>query len=228
MTRVRAVWIGLMVLTVAACSGGGSADPTVAPSTAAATTSTTSTTAPASPSSTTSVTTTVPPTTVAPTTSPTTSPPTTVPVDPTDAVIADFLAAWEGINEAKLNPQDQALVDAAASRLSGVLLPSFLERIDQFRANNWRSLTDDGAPASATIVEGSVIIVDETATLAFCDLDSNVLVEVGALPDGGDAVVDESIVARLSDATLRLEGDRWLLVSSNTTEEFPGSTTCGG
>ena len=225
MTRSRAVWIGLMALTVAACSGGGSADPTVAPSTAAATTST-STTAPASPSSTTSVTTTVPPPTVAPTTSPTTSPPTTTQVDPTDAVIADFLAAWQAFNAFTLDPTDDLLADAVKATFAGEALDRFDETVAFYRDNNYRAVEDPDLPASVTVLEDTVVVVDEFATFTVCDLDSNTLVEVGSLPDGGDAVINEAVVARLSDVSLRLDDGTWRVLSNNVIEEFPGSATC--
>lgn len=222
------MWWGVSVALLAACSGGGdSADPTVAPTIRAETTTTTSAVAGQSSATTTLPVTTVPATTLPATTTPPTTPWTTAP-DPTEQVIADFLAAWNAFNEAKLDPTSDEKRDAARSLLTGATLDVFDERIALFRANNWRSMTDPEHPARASVVDGSVEITGATASLTYCGLDSNILVEVGGLPDGGDAVINEAINAVLTEAELEWSGTVWLLARTPLVQEFPGALSCDG
>lgn len=219
--RTRMLLATIAALAVTACSNGDDATPTTtttaAPTTTASTTSTTSTSTTTTSSTTT--TTTRPPTTES-------TPPTTEPRDEIQEVIDGFQAAWRAFDAAKLDPTNDATVDAARALFSGDSLAALNERVEQFRNENLRGVTNPDVPARADVYQDSVTIQGDVATLLVCDVNSNMLVEVGAAPDGSDAIVNDDIVARLIDTTMIRSSGGWLLAGGTTTAEYFGQDRC--
>src|SRR5690606_19658866 len=104
-------------------------------------------------------------------------------------------AAWLAIEAAMGDPTNEVTVDAARALVGGRILEILEERIEQFRRDNVRGVPNPDVPASSTAYRDTVRIEADTASMLVCEVDSVVLVEIGTAPDGGDAVVNDSVVA---------------------------------
>lgn len=211
-----------VAVTATTCSSG---DDTASDTSTSAATTTTTTEAP---------TTTPPPTTTAETTTTTTEPPTTEqptttttePVDEVQEVIDSFELAWRAFDDAKLDPTDDAKFEVARARFTGAALQALDERIGSFRREGLRGQTNPDVPARADVYRDTVVVDGDTATLLVCDVNSNLLVETGAAPDGSDAVVNDDIVARLVETSMIRSGEGWLLARGVTVAEYVGQDRC--
>ncbi len=229
-TVVPVAIVAVFAVMGVGCSGGDDA----APSSSAASVSTTIAVSSAPTSTIAS--------TVAPTTLPTTSPPTTT--SGTDAttssttiptkqqakrdVIAAARAAWQSLNDLRLDPTNDALLEALALTRTGASLESAIDIIATYRADDLRAVTNDEFPAYFQPIRDSVIIDGPagTASLEYCRLGSNLLVEVGGNPDGTDLVLDESISAYRERSDLVLTETGWLESGGVVLQQFEGATRC--
>ena len=215
--------IATLAVTAAACSSGDDdTTNTTTTSAAATTTSTTTTTTRPTTSTTTEALTT---TSDAPTTTDATTS-TSEPVDPVQEVIDAHQAAWLALEAAMADPTNEQAVDTARALVGGRILEILEERIEQFRRDNIRGVPNPDVPASSTVDRDTVRIEGDTASMLVCEVDSIVLVEIGAAPDGGDAVVNDSVVARVIDTTMTRSPSGWLLTGGTFTAEYPGANQC--
>lgn len=212
--RGSAIVVALGLL--AACSSNGDASP------AAETTSV----PPTAPSSTDAPTT----TTGSASTSTIAAPPTTI--DPADSlaaeVEADFLEADRLGREASMDPFDRDKEVAALDRRLGVIRDNFAARLADYRTNNYAIRANDAIPASITVEVPALLVVDngDVAEMQICEVDSWILVEVGAGPNGSDAIVDSEVVASRSVVFLRNSEEVWLYEGGAVVDEWEGATTC--
>jgi hypothetical protein len=199
-------------LVIAACSAGDDADVTVAPTLADTTPTTADTTTT--------------------TTSESTTPPTSAPaIDQAaqqQAVIDAALASWEAFNEAKLDPTNEAKLDRIVDLHNGALEARMVEVIGNFRVLNQASRTNEALPAEIVVDRESVVVREGTATVEFCEVNSNVLVEVGAGPNGVDAIIDDSTRTVVSRLVLQLSEDNWIAVEGERVRSDDEATTCDG
>jgi hypothetical protein len=217
MRRSAAVLV-LAALAVAACSGSDDA----------ATTSPTATSAPA--------------TTVAePTTTPdsvtttavetTSAPPTTVD-DGARLRTAEqaYIAAWEATWNVFRDPRNAELREDAESRYTDANLEQLVENIDSLVEDGYTASPSPTAPASATIAGPARFINDERTMvdLVVCEVNTDWFFEVGAAPDGSDALLRDEPVAVLIVARVELVGGDWKPRGGDVLSEVFGAETCDG
>ena len=120
--------------------------------------------------------------------SPATEAPTTT-LDPAAAlaadVEADFLEADRLGREASMDPFDAAKEAAALDRRLGVIRENFAAKLAEYRTKNQAIRANDASPASVTVEVPATLVVDggDVAEMQICEVDSWVLVEVGAGPE---------------------------------------------
>lgn len=196
-----------------ACSSAGDADP-------APTTDPSTTVAVSEPEATT--TTAAPTTTVAPTTT----------LDPAESlaaeVEADLLEAFRLGRVAFQDPFDEAKEQAAKERRLGLIAQRFADSLAEYREKNYALRPNEQTPASV-VVEGLPVFLGsdgEVAEVQVCEVNSWILVEVGAGPNGTDAVVDPSILATRAKIFMREVDGTWLFEGSRSIAEWEGAPAC--
>lgn len=216
----------LPLLALAACGGEGNAQPPVT-SAVVANTAPPTVLAPA---------TTVTPTTVPVTPEPTTpaapAPSTTAPLSEEEqakqAVIQAAERTWRLYNEAILDPTNDEKVQAARASMSGDALASATQIVDGYRVNHQRAISSSVIPVSIDIDPSTVELSSsqDVATVEFCRVGSNVLVQAGGNPDGSDLVIDDTINAYLERETYQLVAGEWLNSDGQVLQRFDGAITC--
>ncbi len=205
--RTTAVITIAALIGITACQGDDDVAPTLPTDPSTTTVSTTDDLAPT--------------TSPVPTTTPTT-PTTPLTTDPlideaaeTQAVVDAFVHAWSELNLLKLDPTDDEQFDKVRSLYAGPLLIAIEEQIDNFRTLGYASRPNPDLPETIVPDESSVALFDGRARFQYCELDSNVLVEVGTGPNGTDALVDESVSISISTVELELRDNNWIAVSND-------------
>ena len=211
MSRRRNVLVPVAVaVALAACSGSDESTPTT-PST--------------SPNV---VTTVVSTTTDAPTT---TALPTTT-LDPTATlaaeVEADYRETIRRTDEAFMDPTNDDKVAAALDGYVGANREFLERRFIEFREKNWAARPNPNFPSWVDVEVPAELIPPsvDLAQVQICESDSLIVVEVGAGPNGGDAVVDNSVSAYRSTFFLRLVDGRWRSEGSKKLATWEGVATC--
>lgn len=101
--------------------------------------------------------------------------------------------------------------------------------MDQLRSKGWRARPDPTVP-STTTVEGDVQLLDgppaTKAEVTVCTIDSGVVYEPGAAPDGSDTIVNDSITARRTRVTMVLEDGRWKAYEGIVLGSWDEATSC--
>jgi hypothetical protein len=212
--RGRAIVVAMALL--AACSSNGDTAPTSEATSAPATTPST-TDAPA--------------TTVAPaTTSTTAAPPTTT--DPADSLAAEveaaFLEADRLGREASMDPFDPEKEAAALDRRLGVIRDDLESLLADYRARNYALRENSDTPPTVSIIDapGAMAETSDVARLEICEVNSWILVEVGAGPNGVDAVIDPTVVSSRATVFLRLDDGVWKIEGGNQTGRWEGASEC--
>jgi hypothetical protein len=199
-------------LLLAACSGSdGDATPATTPTPVATTAATPAPTTTSAPS-----------TTQAPTTT----------IDPAQTlaaeVEADFREADRLASEALQDPNDALKETAALERRTGALADQLRQTLAEFRLSNHAWRPNELVPASLEIEVPAVLVVEgaDVAELVVCELNSWVVVEVGAGPDGTDAIVDSNVVAFRNSVLLRDVDGTWLVEGGTTIGRWEGADGC--
>jgi hypothetical protein len=207
--------LGLVALLTAGCSSDEAATATtaIAPTTIVETT-------PLPPA--TDPTTTEPATTTAPTT--TLDPATTLAAE----VEADFLEAFAALYAVIQDPSNETLVSSALDWHIGSNRVFIAEQIDEYRLNGWVARPHPEV-AAAVIVEVPAAAVepsDDFVELQICEVDSWIVVEPGAGPDGGDAIVNDELNTYRSKYFVRQVDERWSIEGSSLEGSWLGLKTC--
>lgn len=158
------------------------------------------------------------------------SPPTTT--DPAETlaaeVEADFLEADRLGREASQDPFNAEKEQAALDRRVGFAENNFRNRLAEYRAQNYAIRPSPSTPASV-IVEVPAALVpggEDVAQIQICEVDSWVVVEVGAGPDGSDAIVNPDVATYRSTVLLREVGGTWKLEGGSEIGRWEGATEC--
>lgn len=201
------------VLTLAACSSDDDASPSTTPESLA----TTSTAAP-----TTSTSTTAPPTTQA----------TTTTIDPAQTlaaqVEADFREADRLGREASMDPFDAEKEAAALDRRLGFVRQNFAERLARYRTENLAIRENETIPATIVVEHPARLIPpsSDVIEMQVCEVDSWIVVEVGAGPNGTDAIVNPDVVAYRAQVFMRNVDGSWKYEGGNDLASWEGATSC--
>jgi hypothetical protein len=206
------VGVVLAMVILVACSTGDAAP--------AATQSSTPTTLPTEATSTT-------PSSTAATTTTSTSPTTEV-EDRAAAVEADLLEAFRLGDEALQDPSDEQAEAAALDRRLGFIAERFAQTLAEYRTKNYAIRPNVDVPESVTVeLPPTFLGADgEVAEVQICEINSWILVEVGAGPNGTDAVVNPDVIATRAMIFMRLIDGTWRFEGSNLIQEWFGADEC--
>lgn len=137
-------------------------------------------------------------TTEAPT--PTTASPSTI--DPAASLAADVEADFRGGairlgDQAQQDPFDREAEPAALDRRVGLFRKSFAEVLANYRSTNCAIRPNIEVPATITVEAPAALVApaDDVVDMQICEVATWMLVEVGARPNGADAIVNTDIVA---------------------------------
>jgi ABC-type transport system substrate-binding protein len=212
--RRRGIVLAMAIAgTLAACSSSGDADP-------APTTDPSTTVAVSEPEPTT--TTAAPTTTVAPTTT----------LDPAESlaaeVEADLLEADRLENEASKEPFDSEKERVALERRVGFAAEALRSKLEDYRRRNVAIRENpEVAPVVAIEVQAELApAAGDVAEVQVCEVNSWILVEVGAGPNGTDAVVNSDVVASRGIVILRRVDDVWRVEGGRQIGEWAGASEC--
>jgi hypothetical protein len=212
---MRQAVAALLILSAvaSACSGNKTAAPTIPP----ATTPDTVTTA-AETSITSAPPSTEPTTTVAPSTT----------IDEA-AILAEaeaaYLEAFKIGKEALRNPLNPANEERIKERFTDANLALVLENLRLTIDGNYISRENETNPSFAVIVKPAEFIDPADPTLAIvevCEFNSDKLYEVGAAPDGSDALVRDDPVSIILAVRLQLVDGAWKSKSGGVGQELKG------
>jgi hypothetical protein len=143
-------------------------------------------------------------------------------------VEADFLEADRLGREASMDPFDAEKEAAALDRRLGVIRDNFAAKLADYRMNNYAIRASDVSPPSVTVELPATLVVEggDVAEMQICEVDSWVLVEVGAGPNGTDAIVNAEVVASRADVFMRDVGGVWKFEGGAVVAEWEGLASC--
>jgi len=214
-----------MAVAVAACGGDdGNDDEAVTPAPTEATT-TVVTTPPATDPPPTEVETT---TTETPTT--TATPATTI--DPEQALAAeverDFRRARRLELEASMDPTNKRAVKRAVATRTGPAEEAIAAYFQGLVDSRYAIRESVVADASTTVEVPAARVGEgiDVVELQECEIDPWVVVEVGAAPDGSDAIVDDATYAHRRLVILRMVDSSWKVEGTRSLGEWVGVEEC--
>jgi len=198
---------------LAACSSGGDASPETTTTTPTVTATTEA----------------EPTTTDAPTT---TEAPTTTTIDAAQVlaaeVEADLLEAFRLGREASQDPFNASKEQAALERRLGAIADGLQGSLAEFRERNYAIRPNYITPASVVVESAPRFLGSdgEVAQVQICEVNSWILVEIGAGPNGTDAIVNPDVVASRATIFMRDVDGIWLFEGSSLIEEWEGVAEC--
>lgn len=219
MTRrgnVVAIAVGVAVLVSACSSDDAAPNTTVAEVEVDTISPPTSTEAPATPTTSTTSSTDAPTTTL--------DPAATLAAD----VEADLLEAFSALYAAIQDPMNDEKVEAALAWHIESNRDFIAEQLDEYRANGWVARPNPDVQA-ATIIEVPPTLIepsDDLSQVQVCEVDSWIVVEPGAGPDGTGAIVNAEVNTYRSNFFLRLTDDRWKVEGSAQLGSWEGVEVC--
>ena len=103
-----------------------------------------------------------------------------------------------------------------------------VEFIAELRAKNQRSLTNTAMPSSVHVLPESVVLdlASGAATIEYCWLNSNILVETGGGQDGEDRVINDSVDTSHDREQFVLVDGRWLKSGGDEIDTYEGLEEC--
>ena len=179
--------------------------------------------APSVPSSTDTPTTTETPTT-------TTAPPTTI--DPAEAlaaeVEADFREAIRLGREASQDPFDLDVRRRPLIEGSELSRRASRAKLERYREENLAIRENPDVPASISVEVPARLIApsEDVVEMQVCEVDSWIVVEVGAGPSGSDAIVNPDFVAYRAQIFMRNVDGIWRYEGGNDLESWENSQVC--
>ena len=214
----------MLTAALAACGGGGdeaapatesvpvtapdSVETTGVPTTSASTTTTTS----------------------PPTAEPTTTRAPTTTIDPAEAlaaeVEADFLEAERLRIDALMTPTDPSTRDMAVTRRLGLNRQLLEDTLDELESNGLAIRENSQVTAEQVIERVFVVPGADTAELVRCEVDPWLVVEVGAAPDGTDAIVNDDVLVYRNRVRLLHEDGLWKISEGVQLDVWVGVTEC--
>jgi hypothetical protein len=173
-----------------------------------------------------------PPTSSPPTTAaPTTDAPTTTLDEAAQLaaeVEADLRETFRLTDEAFFDPTNDVTVAAALEGHIATSRELLAQRLQTFRTDGWVT-RENPAVAAGIIVETPATLLEpseDVARVQVCEIDPWIVVEPGAGPNGGDAIVDSNIYAYRSILFVRRIDDRWRIEGADQLGEWTGLGSC--
>ena len=125
------------------------------------------------------------------------------------------------------DPENEDLIQAAAIVRTGPALTRLVDVLAEVRTSGLRSAANPDVPARVEMYEQTVTLLGaDRATVEYCYVDADFTVEIGTAVDGGDVVLDDSVLARHGRSDLVLVEGSWLVESGVELSVTEGSETC--
>jgi hypothetical protein len=163
---------------------------------------------------------------------PTTSESPTTTIDPAAAlaaeVEADFREADRLGREASMDPFDAAKEQTALEWRLGVIAENFAAKLADWRERNYALRENPDVPASITVEVPAALVLEgaDVAEMQICEVDSWIVVEAGAGPNGTDSIVNDEVVASRATVLLRKVDGVWRYEGGSVVEEWEGRDAC--
>lgn len=145
-------------------------------------------------------------------------------------VEAAFVEAIAATTEVLRNHADPAAIARfdAATTPDGSARRIVHDKLTQLTTNGWEVRANPTSPTAATMNDDLVLASTQPPTAEFstCDVNSDIAYKPGAGTNGGDAIINNAVTARLTKATMVQIDGKWLLVRSLLVTEFKDQTTC--
>jgi hypothetical protein len=162
---------------------------------------------------------------------PTTEVPTTT-IDPTAAlatqVETDFREADRLGREASMDPFNAEKEAAALDRRLGAIAENLAAKLAEWRELNYALRENPGVPASITVEVPAALVLEggDVAEMQICEVNPWLVVELGAGPDGSEAVVNAEVSASRAMVFMRLVDGTWFFEGANQIAVWEGATEC--
>ena len=139
-----------------------------------------------------------------------------------------YLDAFDAYIAAARDPSNPALRAEIERLYTGPNLESTVSRLDRFVERGITSQEQPGNPSFAVVQEGPSFSEsdDELVELIACEVDAERLVEIGAAPDGGDALVSDEVVVERILVRSRLIDGVWKSESGELLDELSSPDEC--
>lgn len=127
-----------------------------------------------------------------------------------------------------MDPFNADLEQAALERRLGVFADELRVTLDDYRSRNYAIRPNPEVPAVVSVEVPAVLVGEavDVAQLQICEVNSWILVEVGAGPDGSDAIVNPDVISTRATVLLRNEGGTWKIEGANQLGRWEGEPTC--
>jgi len=173
-----------------------------------------------------------PPTAVATTTEPpapsTEAPTTTIDTEAQFAAAEQaYLDAYDAYFAAARDPANPALRDEIERLYTGPSLEFAINQLDGFVRQNWVARPAE-KPSTAIILLAPQFLPDRTdiVELVSCEINAERFVEVGAAPDGSDALVNDEVAVVRVLIRIELVDGQWKAQSGETLAELATPEDC--
>jgi hypothetical protein len=173
-----------------------------------------------------------PPATDPPSTDPATTIAPTTTLDPAATlaaeVEADFLEAFAALYEAVQDPGDDEKLSTALDWHVAPNRRFIADQLEEYRLNGWIARPNPDVNAVVVIEVPAILLdpSDDAAELQVCEVDSWIVVEPGAGPDGSDALVNDELNTYRSTYFVRRVDGRWLVEGSSEIGSWLGLKSC--
>jgi len=139
-----------------------------------------------------------------------------------------YLDAFDAYIAAARDPSNPELRAEVERLYTGPNLESTVSRLDRFVQRGITSQEQPGSPSFAVVQEGPSFSEsdDELIELIACEVDAERLVEIGAAPDGGDALVSDEVVVERILVRSRLIDGVWKSESGELLDELSSPDEC--
>ena len=127
-----------------------------------------------------------------------------------------------------MNPFDQAAEDAAMRLRVGFARANLEKQLADWRDRNYAIRVNPEIPPSVTVEVPARLVREgeDLAEVQVCEVDSWTLVEVGAGPDGSDAIVSPDVLTYRTAFLLRLVEGRWKIEGGDEIARWEGARSC--
>ena len=143
------------------------------------------------------------------------------------AVIEAARASTTAWIEVLRDPWDEELIQAAALTRTGPALDRLVNGLAQLRTDGIRGGVHPEIEATITMYEQTVRLDGpDRATVEYCHVDSDLTIEVGTAPDGGDVILEDIVIAKHQQAVMVKIDGRWLDETGTELARFEGATEC--
>lgn len=162
---------------------------------------------------------------------PTTTMGTTTTTDPAQAAADAALARSDAWYRCALNPPECDPWAALSPTNEGESLEGLVATIEAWKTEDYAIAANPAAGPARWEILGSEIddVFPGEAVVRICEVDTLMIVDRGAGPDGDDVIVSDGISTVVADLDMRIgEDGRWRVYETILVERLDGEVSCSG